>query len=166
MARLSGPSAAAIALSSVLTLAATAASAVEAFPGYGWGESDNEDGPSLVLGSTETTEDYVFLLSCDNADQTAEMTVYVDIEGAKVGETVTIELDRDGTEVSIAGKTATDEMSGFVFATASGFPVKPVIAVLDGKGPVMVTTGKTETVLPEEDRAEELAKFAKHCRLD
>jgi hypothetical protein len=94
------------------------------------------------------------------------MTVYVDIEGAKVGEPVTIELARDGSKASIEGKTATDEMSGFVFAQADGFPVKPVIAVLDGKGPVIVTTGKTKTVLPEEDRAEELAKFAKQCRLD
>ncbi len=53
------------ALALLLTLAlllATAppARAVEAFPGYGWGYSSNEDGPSLVLGSTETTEDFVF----------------------------------------------------------------------------------------------------------
>ena len=57
-------------------------------------------------------------------------------------------------------------MSGFIFAEAKGFPVKPVIAVLDGKGPVNVVTGKTVTVLPEEGRAPELAKFAKQCRLN
>jgi hypothetical protein len=31
---------------------------------------------------------------------------------------------------------------------------------------VNVVTGKTVTVLPEEDCAPELAKFAKQCRLD
>jgi hypothetical protein len=41
-----------------------------------------------------------------------------------------------------------------------------VIAVLDGKGAVTITTGKTVTVLPEEGRGAELAKFAKQCRLD
>jgi len=120
MARPSGPSPLLLPLFGVLLTAAPAAA--EAFAGYGWGFSDNEDGPSLVLGSTETTEDFVFLPSCSNADKSGEMTVYVDIEGAKIGQPVTSELTRDGAE-------------------AKGFPAKPVIAVLDGKGPVNVVTG-------------------------
>jgi hypothetical protein len=116
--------------------------AAEAFAGYGWGYSKNEDGPSLVLGSTETTEDYVFLLICDNADKSAEMTVYVDIPGAKVGQPVTIELARVGAKTNVKGETATDEMTGVIFAEAKKFPIKPVIAMLDGKGAVTVTTGK------------------------
>ncbi|MGZ5849301.1 MAG: hypothetical protein ACXWJN_01770 [Methyloceanibacter sp.] len=103
-----------------------------------------------MLGSTETTEDFVFLLSCSNADKSGEMTVYVDIEGATIGQPVTIELTRAGAEASVKGTTTTDEMSGFIFAEAKGFRVKPVIAVLDGKGPVNVVTGKTMTVLPAE----------------
>ena len=87
-----------------------APAAAEAFAGYGWGFSDNEDGPSLVLGSTETTEDYVFLLSCSNADKSAEMTVYVAIEGAKIGQPVTIELTRDGAEAH-QGQGHDDEMA-------------------------------------------------------
>jgi hypothetical protein len=145
---------------------ASAAVAAEAFEGYAWGYSDNEDGPSLVLGSTETTEDYVFLLSCSNADKSAEMTVYVDIEGAKVDQPVTIELTRGDAKASVKGTTTTDEMSGFIFAEAKDFPVKPVIAVLDGKGPVTVVTGKTVTVLPEEGRAPEFAKFANTCKVE
>jgi hypothetical protein len=34
----------------------------------------------VVLGSTETTEDFGFLLSCSNADKSADMTVYDEIE--------------------------------------------------------------------------------------
>jgi hypothetical protein len=157
---------AALAVVAGLAVWATAAVAAEAFAGYAWGYSDNEDGPSLVLGSTETTEDFVFLLSCSNVDKTTEMTVYVDIEGAKVGQTVTIELMRDGAKALVKGKTTTDEMSGFIFAEAKKFPVKRVIAVLDGKGPVTVMINKTETVLPEEGRADELSKFSQRCRLD
>ena len=58
------------------------------------------------------------------------MTVYVDIEGRH---------DRS------AGHDRAHPR-----AEAKGFPVKPVIAVLDGKGPVNVVTGKTMTVLPAE----------------
>ena len=150
----------------LLAWAPAAVAAAEAFAGYAWGYSDNVDGPSLVLGSTETTEDFVFLLSCSNVDKTAEMTVYVDIEGAKVDQTVTIKLMRDGANTSVKGKTTTDEMNGFIFAEAKKFPVKPVIAVLDGKGPVTVMIGKTETVLPEEGRADELSKFSQRCQVD
>ena len=157
---------AALAVVAGLVVWAPAAVAAEAYAGYGWGFSDNEDGPSLVLGSTETTEDFVFLLSCSNVDKSGEMTVYVDIEGAKVDQTVTIELRRDGAKASVKGKTTTDEMNGFIFAEAKKFPVKPVIAVLDGKGPVTVMIGKTETVLPEEGRADELSKFSQQCRVD
>jgi hypothetical protein len=102
--------------------APAAVAATEAFEGYAWGYSDNQDGPSLVLGATETTEDYVFLLSCSNADKSAEMTVYVDIEGAKVDQPVTIELTRGDAKASVKGVTTTDEMSGFVFAEAEKFP--------------------------------------------
>ena len=166
MASRSGVSPALLTFLAALLAGAPGADAAEAYAGYAWGYSDNEDGPSLVLGSTETTEDYVFLLSCSNADKTAEMTVYVDIEGAKLGQPVTIELTRDRAKASVKGKTMTDEMTGFIFAQAEKFPVKPVIAVLDGAGPVTVMTGKTATALPEEGRGPELAKFAKQCRLD
>jgi hypothetical protein len=73
---------------------------------------------------------------------------------------------RDGAKASVKGKTTTDEMNGFIFAEAKKFPVKPVIAVLDRKGPVTVMIDKTETVLPEEGRANELPKFSQRCRLD
>ena len=96
---------AALAVVAGLVAWAPAVLAAEAFAGYAWGYSDNEDGPSLVLGSTETTEDFVFLLSCSNVDKTAEMTVYVDIEGAKVDQSVTIDLMRDGAKASVKGKT-------------------------------------------------------------
>ena len=52
------------------------------------------------------------------------------------------------------------------FAEAKNFPIKPVIGVLNGKGPIKVVTRKTETLLPEEGRAPELAEFVRRCHLD
>jgi hypothetical protein len=48
------------------------------------------------------------------------MTVYVDIAGTKVGDPVAIELKRGDAKLSVPGKIATDEMSGFLFAEAKG----------------------------------------------
>jgi hypothetical protein len=73
----------------------------------------------VVLASTETTEDFGFLLSCSNADKSAEMMVYDEIEDAKVGQPVTIELTRMAPKPR--STTTADEMRGFIFAEA-GIP--------------------------------------------
>jgi hypothetical protein len=65
------------------------------------------------------------------------MTVYVDIAGTKVGDPVAIELKRGDAKLSVPGKIATDEMSGFLFAT-----------------------------LPDDGRSKAMAEFAKSCSLD
>jgi hypothetical protein len=142
--------------------------AADTYAGYGWGYSDDMDGDgsSLILGSTENAEDYAFLMRCSNTEKSVEMIVYVDIAGAKVGRPVTIKLSRDGAQATVKGKTASDDKSGFVFAEAKNFPIKPVIGVLNGKGPIKVVTRKTETLLPEEGRAPELAEFVRRCHLD
>jgi hypothetical protein len=142
--------------------------AADTYAGYGWGYSDDMDGDgsSLIFGSTETAEDYVFLMRCSNTEKSVEMTVYVDIAGAKVGRPVTIKLSRDGAQATVKGKTASDDKSGYVFAVAKDFPIKPVIGVLNGKGPIKVVTRKTETLLPEEGRAPELAEFVQRCQLE
>jgi hypothetical protein len=149
----------------LLPIGARTALGAETYGGYAWSYSANPHGSSLVLGSTETTDDFVFLLSCGDADMTDEMAVYVDIGSAKVGQPVKIELSRDGAKVSVKGKTIADK-SGFIFAEAQNFPVKPLLSVLDGEGPVKIITGKTVNLLPDEGRAAELAEFAARCSPD
>ena len=114
-----------------------------------------------MLGSTETTEDFGFLLSCSNADKSAEMMVYDEIEDAKVGQPVTIELTRMAPKPRSRARPLTTKCVA-LSSPKPGFPVKPVIAVLDGKGPVNVVTGKMVTVLPEEGRV----CPSQICRLD
>lgn len=142
------------------------AAATEPEPGFAWMVSEYEGNASLVYGSTETGEDFLFFLSCNNKQEEAEITVYQDIEGAKVGQPVTIEIGVGSAKVALKGETATDEMSGFVFGVVKKFAVKPVVAVLGGAGPTLVKMGKNELTLPDKGRADELAKFAKACKLD
>jgi hypothetical protein len=132
---------------------------------YAWRLSDNQDGSSLVLGSAEPRDDFVFLLSCSDANRINEMAIYVDIGSAKVGQPVKIELSRDGAKAYVKGRTTVDK-SGFIFAEAQNFPVKPLLSVLDGEGPVKIITGRTVTLLPDEGRAAGLAEFASRCSPD
>ena len=77
-----------------------------------------------------------------------------------------IEFSAGGAKLSLDGKIATDEMSGFHFAEAESFKIKPVMALLKQKGAVTVKTGKVVSSLPEKGRAAELSAFAKVCKLD
>jgi hypothetical protein len=57
-------------------------------------------------------------------------------------------------------------MSGFNYAVAKSFKVKPVLELFKAKGTVTARAGKSTSTLPDTGRAEPLAKFAKGCTLD
>ncbi len=147
-------------------LVAPVAWAADDYPGFEWMNGAGDGNASLDYGSPETGEDYVFSLICRNKSKIAEMTVYVDIAGTKVGDPVAIELKRGDAKLSVPGKIATDEMSGFLFAEAKGLKIKPVLALLREKGPVTVKTGSVLTTLPDDGRSKATAEFAKSCSLD
>jgi hypothetical protein len=132
-----------------------------------WTGGETEKGfATLVYGSPETPEDLLFWVHCDMKKKTTEMTVYVDNPGTKVGDAITIELSAGAARLPVKGKIATDEMSGFLFAEARNFKVKPVIELLKPKGPASARTGNVVTALPGEGRAEAVSEFAKVCKLD
>jgi hypothetical protein len=155
-----------LALAACLWVAALPAVSAETDLGYAWMGGIEAGNALLTYGSTETGEDYVFILICGNKDKSTERTLYVDIAGTKVGQPITIELAAGAAKVSLKGKIATDEMSGFHLAEAKNFKIKPVIALLKEKGPVTAKTGKLVTTLPDEGRAEPVSEFAKACKLD
>jgi hypothetical protein len=135
-----------------LFAATLSASATENDPGYVWMSGFGDDNALLTYGSAETGEDYVFNLICRNQDKSTEATLYVDIMGTEVGQPITIELAAGTVKVSLKSKIATDEMSGFHFAEAKDFKIKPVIALLKEKGPASAKTGKLVTPLPEKGK--------------
>jgi hypothetical protein len=154
----------AIGLAFALPLAAVAEPQV--YPGFQWMSGSGDGNASLVYGSAETAEDWLFALDCRGKEKATQATLYVDIEGTEIGQKVTIELSAGNAKLSLDGKIATDEMSGFHFAEARRFKIKPVIALLKEKGPVTVKTGGIVSSLPEKGRAAELSAFAKVCKLD
>ena len=156
-----------LALAACLVFAApVAVTAAEPEPGFAWMVNHGEGNVTLVYGSTETGEDYSFFLSCDNKKKAAEMTVYEDIPGAKVGHKLDIEISVGSAKVALKGKTSTDEMSGYVFGVAKNIAVKPVVAVLNASGPAIAKMGKVTVNLPDIGRAAAVSEFAKACQLD
>ena len=143
-----------------------AGAAGEPEPVYAWMSESGDGNASLVYGSPETAEDLVFILICGNSDKVTELTVYVDIAGTEIGEKVDIELAAGDAKLAIGGAISTDEMSGFHFAVAENFKIKPVVALLKENGAVTVKTGGVITELPEKGREPELANFAGACALD
>jgi hypothetical protein len=146
-------------------LAAHTASAKEALS-YEWITGHGDGNASLVYGSPETGEDYVLSLFCSGPDKVTGLTVYMDIPGTKLGDPIVISLTGPTGEVSIPGKIATDEMSGFLFAEADGFKIKPVIGLLQKDGDVTAKTGSVLTKLPVAGRGKAVAEFAKNCPVD
>ena len=83
-----------------------------------------------------------------------------------MGDPIAIKVGTNAATISVPGYIATDEMSGFHFAEAKGFEIEPVAAALMQKGAVTVKTGNVVTTLPDPERGEATAKFAKACGLD
>ncbi len=125
------------ALAACLALAAPVAAAAPE-SGFAWMVNHGEGNVTLVYGSTETGEDYSFYLFCNNKTKEAEVSVYEDIPGAKVGQKLDIEISVGSAKVTLKGKTSTDEMSGYVFGVAKKIAVKPVVAVFNGSGPALI----------------------------
>jgi hypothetical protein len=122
-----------------------------------WITQTSDDGAVLMLASPEASDDILFILSCNNIEKSAGMTVFVEIAGTKVEEPVTIELLAESAKHTVEGHISTDELAGFNYADAKDMDLKPVIAVLSAEGPATVKAGQTVTTLPDKGRAAELA---------
>ena len=153
-------------LAACLVAASLPASAADDDPSYVWMGGVGDGNALLTYGSSETGEDYVFNLICGNKTKSTEATLYVDIAGTEIGQPMTIALGAGSANVSLRGTIATDEMSGFHFAEAKDFKIKPVIALLREKGPLTARTGELVTTMPEKGRAAAVEEFAQACKLD
>ncbi len=148
-----------------MMLAACSGSAL-AQSNYEWMGGSGDGNYTLSYGSPETAEDQLFWIVCRNGDKKTEMVVYVDMKDVKVGQPVAIELSAGNAKATVKGEVSTDEMSGFLFAKAEQFPIKPVLDLMAAKGAVTVKTGSIVTELPAKGRGPEAAKFAKGCKLN
>jgi hypothetical protein len=138
----------------------------EGVPSFVWMGQVTEGNALFVYGAQDSPEDMLFWIECNSKKKSTEMTLYEDIPGVKVGDPITLGLAGGAGKVTLKGKVTTDEMSGFHYAVAKSFKVKPVLELFKAKGQVMARAGKLTSALPDKGRPEALAKFAKGCPLD
>jgi hypothetical protein len=135
-------------------------------PGFVWMGQVTEGNALFAYGAKDSPGDMLFWIECSPKKKTTEMTLSKDIPGAKVGDPVNLELAGGPSNVALKSKVTTDEMSGFHYAVAKSFKVKPVLELFKAKDTVTARAGKIASTLPDTGRAEALAKFAKGCTLD
>jgi hypothetical protein len=130
-----------------------------------WTEKAGEGMISLSYGAVDPSVQPTLLLSCFNEMGVAALDIFGAIEGARPGEKLTIAFAAGSTH-KIEGEAALDDKTGALYAEASSFEVKPLIAVLKAAGPLTVTMAATTLTLSDTGRAEAVEKFGKDCELD
>lgn len=124
-----------------------------------------DDDTAALTFAVPDSDDSRFALVCHNAERRVELTVYEEIEGAKLRQPVTIELSAGGLKASIAGQTATDELNGFIYAEANKVKIEALLPVLQAAGELKITVAKAAVTLPELGRAAAVASFAQGCKV-
>ncbi len=152
-------------------IAATAAallplSAGKAEESQVWIGKSNGSLVTLAYGPVDSAKPPFFLLSCFNGMDVAVLDLHQEIAGAKQGDKVAVEIGAGSARASLEGETSHDEASGLTVVEASDIKVKPILAVLNEKGPVSVKIGDTSTSLGEQGRADAVGTFATDCKLD
>ncbi len=131
-----------------------------------WIEKASEGFISLAYGSLDPAKPPLFLLSCFNGMSIAVLDVHTEIDGARPGEPITLELSAGEAKLPVKGEAARDDASGMTFAEASDIAVKPVLEVLRQSGPLTVTIGQTSATLSDHGRADAVQTFSKDCEID
>ena len=131
-----------------------------------WTGKASEGFVSLAYGPLDPAKTPLFLLSCFNAMSIAVLDVHKEIEGAKPGEALTIELSAGDAKSSVDGEATRDDASGVTFGEATDLAVKPVLEVLRQSGPLTVTMGKTSANFSDQGRTQAVDIFSQNCELD
>lgn len=130
-----------------------------------WTEKASEGMITLAYGPVDSSQHPTLLLSCFNEMGVAALEIFGVIEGTRPGEKLAIEFSA-GTSHTVDGVVELDDKTGGMYAEASGFEVKPLLAVLMSEGPVKVSMAATNLALTDAGRADAAEKFGQDCKLD
>lgn len=121
---------------------------------------------TLRYGPLDERENAPFLLSCLNGVGIAVLSVHMDFPQEEPGEALTFEFSAGDKTAPVAGETAAADGTGIIYGEAGDIAVKPILKVLEQKGPVTMKSGDNAVELSDVGRAEPVAEFAKNCSLD
>lgn len=131
-----------------------------------WTQRASGDLTTLAYGPLDPQKIPVLLLSCFNEMEVVVLDVHQEIEGAKAGDAIAIELSSAKAQAPIQAEVAMNRDTGKTFGEASDIKVKPILEVLRDPGPLTLTIGKTSTTLSDAGRVQAAEDFAKSCKLN
>lgn len=131
-----------------------------------WSEKTNGTSTALAYGSINPAENPLFILSCFNGMSIAVLDVHKEIEGAKPGQALTIELASTKAQSPVEGEVTQNDATGKTFAEATDIEVKPLLEILRDPGPVTVKMGETSVTLSDQGRAEAVSRFSRNCEVE
>ena len=131
-----------------------------------WSAKTSGSFVTLRYGPLDERERAPFLLSCLNGIGIAVLSVNMDFPERETGEALTFEFSAGDKTAPVAGETAAEDGTGFIYGEAGDIAVKPILKVLEQKGPVTMKSGANAVELSDAGRAEAVAEFAKDCSLD
>jgi hypothetical protein len=153
-------------LTLALLAGATGLPVTSAFANDIWQVKTSGSFVTLRYGPLNERERAPFLLSCLNGVGIAVLSVNMDFPEMETGEALTIEFSAGDKTAPVAGETAAEDGTGIIYGEAGDIAVKPILKVLEQKGPVTMKSGANAMELSDVGRAENVAEFAKECSLD
>lgn len=155
-----------ILLFGAILLSATIASPAPVQAANIWQAKASGSFVTLRYGSLNEREKPVFLLSCLNGVGIAVLSAYLDFPQEQTGDAITVEFSANGHTAQVAGETAREDGTGTIYGDAGDIAVKPILKILNEKGPVSMSSGANAVELSTAGRAEAVAQFSKDCSLD
>lgn len=131
-----------------------------------WTEKASGGLTTLAYGPLDPTASPLFVLSCFSGMNIVVLDVHKEVQGAKRGDLITIELSSAKAQAPVKAEVETNEATGTTFGEASDINVKPVIEVLRDPGPLTVKMGEASTTLSDQGRAQAVAEFVENCKLE
>lgn len=131
-----------------------------------WSEKTNGTSTSLGYRSITTVAGPLFMVTCFNGMSIVVLDVHKEIDGAKPGQPIIIEISSAKARSPIEGEVARNDATGKTFGEATDIDIKPLLELLRHPGVVTIKMGETSATLSDRGRAEAVAKFSKNCEVE
>lgn len=129
-------------------------------------EARADDAFASLSFQVPESDDVRFYVQCDHNKRVTSLTVFAEIKSAKKGQPVTIDIVNGAEKIAIKGRTATDELNGYIYAEAERFAIAPLLALLERGGEVTARAKTATMKLPDAGRAAAVREFRPRCKIN
>lgn len=131
-----------------------------------WAEKSSGTSTSLAYQSINLSVGPLFMVTCFNGMSIVVLDVHKEIDGAKPGQPILIEISSAKAQSPVEGEVTRNEATGKTFGEATDIDVKSVLEVLRDPGPVTIKMGGTTATMSDQGREEAVSRFSHNCEVE